>query len=124
MYNIETVNLTGGCEWVVEAHGCYAAALGDVSLLQSLFDEIICEMGLHSIEQPAWHKFPEPGGVTGMALLSESHLTCHTFPEYRSICLNLFCCRPRPEWNFESALRACLGAESVQVRRIERPYRI
>jgi S-adenosylmethionine decarboxylase len=116
------VNLTGGCEWVVEAHGCDAAALGDVSLLESLFTAIIRDMGLHPVRDPAWHKFPDPGGVTGMALLSESHLTCHTFPEFQSICLNLFCCRERPDWDFESALRSCLGATSVQVRRIERPY--
>jgi S-adenosylmethionine decarboxylase len=122
MYNNQTVNLPGGCEWVVEAHGCDAAALGDVSVLESLFDSIIRDMQLHAVREPAWHKFPEPGGVTGMALLSESHLTCHTFPEYGSICLNLFCCRERPEWDFEGALRRHLRASAVQVRRIHRPY--
>jgi S-adenosylmethionine decarboxylase len=108
----------------VEAHGCDAAALADVSLLQSLFDAIVREMNLHPVAPFAWHKFPEPGGVTGMALLSESHLTCHTFPEYRSVCLNLFCCRQRPDWDFQSALRERLGAAHVQVRRIERPYQL
>jgi S-adenosylmethionine decarboxylase len=108
----------------VEAHGCDAAALGNVSVLQMLFADIIREMNLHPIEEPAWHKFPDPGGVTGMVLLSESHLTCHTFPEYQSICLNLFCCRARPEWDFESALQGRLSAESVRVRRIERPYQL
>ena len=116
------MQLTGGCEWVVEAHGCDSAALGDVSLLADLFDSIISDMQHHPVRKPAWHKFPEPGGVTGMALLSESHLTCHTFPEYGSICLNLFCCRERPDWNFDAALRSRLGASAVHVRRIERPY--
>lgn len=112
----------GGCEWVVEAHGCDPAALSDIVRLQHLFDRIIVEADLLPVAAPVWHKFPGPGGVTGLALLAESHLACHTFPEYGSMCMNLFCCRPRPEWDFESRLREMLGASQVIVRRIERPY--
>ena len=57
-----------------------------------------------------------------MVLLAESHLTVHTFPEHGSLCINLFCCRPRPEWDFGGELRARLGAERVTVRALERPY--
>ena len=116
------MELTGGCEWVVEAHGCDASALKDVSRLQALFEEIVRDMRLHPVCPSAWHQFDGEGGITGVSMLSESHLACHTFPEYRSICLNLFCCRPRPDWDFEARLREHLGAASVQVRRIERPY--
>jgi S-adenosylmethionine decarboxylase len=55
-------------------------------------------------------------------MLRESHLACHTFPEYGSICLNLFCCRPRAEYDFAGELARRLGADSVRVRLIERPY--
>jgi S-adenosylmethionine decarboxylase len=112
----------GGCEWVVEAHGCDAVALQDLSKLQHLFERVIREMSLHPLSESAWHKFPGAGGVTGLTMLSESHLACHTFPEYRSLCLNLFCCRPRPEWDFASALEQEFSASAVHVRRIERPY--
>jgi S-adenosylmethionine decarboxylase len=69
-----------------------------------------------------WHQFPAPGGVTGLQMLSESHLTVHTFPEHASLCLNLFCCTPRPEWPWADRLAALVGASSVMVRQLERAY--
>jgi S-adenosylmethionine decarboxylase len=116
------VDLTGGCEWVVEALGCPASFLTDKARLAALFDDIIADLELHPIGEAAWHQFPEPGGITGVALLRESHLACHTFPEFGSMCLNLFCCRPRASWNFEGELARRLGASEVKVRLIDRPY--
>jgi S-adenosylmethionine decarboxylase len=49
-------------------------------------------------------------------------LAVHTFPEFRSLCLNLFCCVPRAEWDFSGMLRQMLAASSVQVRQVVRPY--
>ena len=109
-------------EWIVEGYGCSADSLRDVRVLQSLFLAIIHDLGLHTVGDVLWHRFPDPGGITGLALLSESHLTCHTFPEHRSICLNLFSCRPRPRWDFETRLREYLGAEYVCVRDVARDY--
>jgi S-adenosylmethionine decarboxylase len=106
----------------VEAHGCDASSLVNAGALSDLFEHIIADLGLHPVSPPVWHKFPEPGGITGMTMLRESHLACHTFPEYGSICLNLFCCRPRAEYDFSRELALRLRAASVQVRRIERPY--
>lgn len=111
-----------GCEWVVEAHGCDPASLTDLEKLQSLFTRLIADLSLHPIDEPHWHKFPGAGGITGVTLLSESHIACHTFPEHRSLCLNLFCCRPRREWDFVANLESAFSAAQVHVRRIERPY--
>jgi len=57
-----------------------------------------------------------------MLLLAESHLTVHTFPEHRSLCLNLFCCTPRPAWPFAERLAEAVGAERVSVRHLSREY--
>ena len=112
--------MSGG-EWIVEAHGCDPASLSDSDTLRALFTRIVQGMGLHPVGEARWHQFPG-GGLTGLELLEESHLACHTFPEYGSMCLNVFCCRPRPDWDFEGQLRKELGAASVEVRRLERPY--
>jgi S-adenosylmethionine decarboxylase len=111
-----------GAEWVLEAYGCNAAALADPARLRTLFERIIAGLQLHPVGEPLWHQFPGSGGITGLCLLSESHLACHTFPEYRSLCLNVFCCRERGEWDFEFHLRELVAADHVSIRRLERPY--
>ncbi len=93
-----------GVEWVVEAHGCDPVALADLGKLQSLFESLTRDLALHPVGEPNWHQFAGTGGITGVRLLSESHLACHTFPEFGSLCLNVFCCRPRPDSDFVQLL--------------------
>jgi S-adenosylmethionine decarboxylase len=111
-----------GDEWVVEAFGCDAERLADRATLAGLFDRMVNELGLRPVGAGQWHVFPPPGGITGMLLLAESHLTVHTFPEHRSLCLNLFCCTPREPWPFAERLAEAVGAARVSVRHLEREY--
>jgi S-adenosylmethionine decarboxylase len=110
----------GGREWLVDAAGCEPRRLADLAVLRDLLNAVVADLELRPIGSGVWHQFPEPGGITGMLLLSESHLTCHTWPESGTVAFNLFCCRPRPEWIWEEKLREFLGARSVVVRLVER----
>ncbi|HXG94184.1 MAG TPA: S-adenosylmethionine decarboxylase [Blastocatellia bacterium] len=109
-----------GSEWLVEAEGCSAELLRDLETVRRVCDEIIRDLDLHVIGEPSWHKFPEPGGVTGLYLLTESHLACHTYPESGIATFNLYCCKPRREWNWRERLKELLGARRVTVRRLMR----
>jgi S-adenosylmethionine decarboxylase len=111
-----------GLEWLIEAHGCDCAGLAELPKLRALFADLVAAMALRPVGEPVWHQFPTTGGITGLCLLAESHLACHTFPEHQSICLNVFCCQPRPDWDFAAYFKREFGATSVNVRRIERPY--
>ena len=112
--------LTVGTEWLIEASGCDAEALRDVARLREVFARAIRELDLRVVGEPLWHKFPGEGGVTGLALLTESHLACHTYPEFRVAAFNLYCCRERPEWPWAERLGEMLGATRVSVRSLSR----
>jgi S-adenosylmethionine decarboxylase len=109
-----------GVEWLIDAHGCAAATLGDQRQIEKVCNRIIAELGLRVLGQPLWHTFADPGGVTGLYMLTESHLSCHTFPEYGVATFNLFCCRPRPSWHWEERLTEMLGAGRVEIRVLTR----
>ena len=108
-----------GTEWLVEAIGCGPAALRDEALVRSVLESVIADLGLKSVGS-VWHKFPGEGGVTGLIALTESHLACHTYPEHGTATFNLYCCRSRPEWDWEGNLRAHLGATAIRLTRIDR----
>jgi len=108
-----------GTEWLIEAADCETAKLRDETVLRGIFDRVVSDLGLKVLDQ-IWHTFPGEGGVTGMALLSESHLTCHTYPEHHTATFNLYCCRTRPEWDWSLELANGLGAKRVFISKYGR----
>jgi S-adenosylmethionine decarboxylase len=111
-----------GAEWIVEAFGCDVRCLTSGDALAALVADVVGSLALRPVAPATWHQFPAPGGITGMLLLAESHLALHTFPEHGSLTLNLFCCAPREEWDWEAGLARHVGAREVRVRRVERRY--
>lgn len=106
-----------GQEWLVDASGCDAAALREVRVLAGLFEELVVALELKVVGTPQWHTFPAPGGVTGLALLSESHLAIHTFPEHGYAALSVYSCRTRPDdAGLAQRVARALGARDVSVR--------
>jgi S-adenosylmethionine decarboxylase len=109
-----------GTEWLIDASGCSADALRDVARLRALCERVLRELELRVVGDGVWHQFPAPGGLTGLYLLTESHLACHTYPEHGVATFNLHCCRARPRWPWETILERTLGAARVTVRELRR----
>ena len=109
-----------GTEWVIDAVGCDPAKLADLDRMRAVFARVIRDLDLHVQGEITWHQFSQPGGVSGLALLSESHLACHTYPEFCAATFNLYCCRNRAAWPWEQMLSKMLGATSVTVRMLQR----
>ena len=111
-----------GIEWLLEMYGCPEETLRDQETLTGLFRAIVSAMKLKPLGGSTWHRFPATGGMTGFWLLQESHLAVHTFPEFHSACLNVFCCSERPSIKWESILSEKLGAKEIRIREYLRVY--
>lgn len=114
--------MTGGIEWLVDGFGCDPERLREVGALAAVSEALIAELGLQVLGEPLLHRFAGPGGVTGLYLLSESHLAWHTYPECELATFNLYCCRERPAPDWSALLAARLGAQRVEVRSVARGF--
>jgi S-adenosylmethionine/arginine decarboxylase-like enzyme len=57
--------------------------LASVAKIKSFFNEIVTKVGFNTVHVPVYYKFPvrkegELSGITGMCILSESHISIHT----------------------------------------------
>ena len=109
-----------GTEWLVEARGCRPEALRDLACVRGVLEDVLRRLELRVVGDGLFHRFPGEAGVTAMYLLTESHLTCHTYPEHGLATFNLYCCRPRPGYPWREALAEALGAIDVEVRAVPR----
>lgn len=67
------------------------------------------------------HRFGADGGVTGVALLAQSHITVHTWPERNYAAFDVFMCG---DCDADQAAEAIVGAvpgAKVAVRGVDRP---
>ena len=109
-----------GLEWIVDASHCDPTALQSIDIIKCLCESVISDLGLRVVSEPQCHKFPGAGGVTCLYLLSESHLACHTYPEFGFATFNLYCCRDRDSWPWETRLSEALSSQAVAIRTVRR----
>lgn len=82
-----------GLHLTADLHGCdgEAPALRDAARLRATCLDAVRAAGLQPVSE-LFHTFPQPGGVTGVVLLAESHLAVHTWPELGAVTLDVYVC--------------------------------
>ncbi|OED36383.1 S-adenosylmethionine decarboxylase proenzyme [Chromatiales bacterium (ex Bugula neritina AB1)] len=66
------------------------------------------------------HRFGGAGGVTGVALLAESHISVHTWPEYDYAAFDVFLCHEADPTAAVEVLKTVFQPRQEQVREIRR----
>lgn len=89
--NDEVSYLPEGWHAIVDLHGVDIAILSDISRVEKIMCKA-AEVGGATILGQLFHLFGTNGGVTGVLMLAESHISIHTWPEHGYAALDVFMC--------------------------------
>lgn len=79
-----------GRQIIAELWDCNMDILNDIQLIERIFVDAALKAGAE-IREVAFHQFT-PHGVSGVVIISESHLTIHSFPEHGYASIDVYTC--------------------------------
>lgn len=79
-----------GVHVIAEFYGCNPNVLNDLKFINTVLKKTVSGAGFNQISSKL-HQF-NPHGVTGFILLSESHISIHTWPELEYAAIDVFSC--------------------------------
>ncbi len=88
----------------MELWQCNKDLLDDRVTIEKLMVDAALESGAE-VREVAFHKFA-PQGVSGVVVISESHLAIHTFPEHGYASIDVFTCGDRIDPKVAAAIIA------------------
>ncbi|MFC7061562.1 adenosylmethionine decarboxylase [Halobacillus seohaensis] len=88
---------TMGRHVIAELWDCNEDKLNDMNYIEQVFVDAALKAGAE-IREVAFHKFA-PHGVSGVVIISESHLTIHSFPEHGYASIDVYTCGDRIDPN-------------------------
>jgi S-adenosylmethionine decarboxylase len=98
---------------VVDGHG-----LDDEARIQQAFRDCVTECGATLLHIHT-HKF-SPQGVSGVAVLAESHISVHTWPEIGYGAFDVFMCGDAEPWKAVDVLGRAFSTADVRVKELKR----
>lgn len=94
----KTVNTGFGVHFMVDAYDADPDLMRDKTKIKNALLEIPVKLDMHTISEPLVvevgpNNKKDPGGVSGMVLIAESHLSFHTFPNRGFVTIDIYTCK-------------------------------
>lgn len=104
---------------LAEVYGCSFDILNDVKKVEEIMVTAALEAGAE-VREVVFHKF-SPQGVSGVVVISESHLAIHTWPELGYAAVDVFTCGDRVNpWDASNFIKEKFQAEYMEANEIKR----
>lgn len=106
-----------GVHLIVDLHG--ASRLDDEALMQQTLRACVAAAGATLLHLHV-HRFSESGGLSGVAVLAESHIAVHTWPETGFAAFDLFMCGRADPHHALAVLREAFQPQDLSLRELHR----
>ncbi len=104
---------------LAEFYGCPPEKLNDPVQIKQEMVAAALEAGAE-VRETVFHQF-SPQGVSGVVVISESHLAIHTWPEFGYAAVDIFTCGQTVDpWVSCDYLKQKLSAQNMTAREIKR----
>lgn len=86
---------TFGVHIMLDGYDADGPLMQDEDALSRVLHGLPAEMGMHAISDPVVVKVgpncaKDPGGLSGLVMIAESHISFHTFPARRFVTMDLY----------------------------------
>ena len=102
---------------IADLYGC-SQIINDTEAIKRAAHRAIEYVGADIVEE-CIHQF-EPIGVTYFAVISTSHFSVHTWPEYGYAAVDIFSCTDEVVEGIAEILKTLFGAEKIVMRSVQR----
>ncbi len=104
---------------LAEFYGCPEKTLSDLDEIKRHMVAAAYEAGAE-VKETAFHRF-SPQGISGVVVISESHLAIHTWPEFGYAAVDIFTCGQTVNpWDSCNYLKQMFSARNMSAREIKR----
>lgn len=104
-------------QMIADLYGC-GELLNDSEAIKAAAHTAIAFVGAEIVEE-CLHTF-KPIGVTYFAVITTSHFSIHTWPEYGYAAIDIFSCSDKVVEGIAEKLQELFGADRIVMRSLER----
>jgi S-adenosylmethionine decarboxylase len=121
---MEKIEYGFGQHLMMDGYGCDKEKLTDLNGIYDFLSRYPGEISMTKIMPPYVFKYsglvPEDWGLSGFVLISESHISVHTFPEKLYLSLDIFSCKNFDVHGAIERIKSIFDIKKVEIKLIDR----
>ncbi len=87
-----------GVHLILDGYTQDTGVIGDLNRVRDFLDSFPVHMGMTKVTAPYVFQYqggsPQEGGISGIVIIAESHISIHTFPAQGYVSVDIFSCKP------------------------------
>ena len=111
-----------GWQVVLDCYNCDKSIVNDITEIKSMIYDL-CKQINASVVKENYHMF-EPYGISAYAIITTSHISIHTWPEFNFVAIDIFSCKNEVANCFEEYVKKKLNTNDIEITYLTRGVRI